>query len=1527
MKSRKNNNRSKFNKKIMVAAAALTAAAVTGSALIYVEEPVRALAKESFKGVHQIVKDHEDDPFVILDVVPGTGLLGWSDPDGGEHSYEFSLGTIGYLNGSLTPIEEDLTRIFTSEEDRMLFYSYVNRYDLADSVVPAGYANDESDFRIAYEEAYGGVSEIKESDGWIKLFDSIDTDLIDTEISGNDVVMPDGLIQGKYQKVSEGEGAFELLDGEGQVSISNIDDEKPDVIYEADEKGSYRVAFAEAGEATEGYIATVVSSDLSSYSATTSVYRLVDGKYVYVGQVKDVTETEVDAEESETQVDPENPDQSEDDDEAEEPEKDSSDSSDDDEEDKEDSDNTDAEAGETGSDNTDAEAGETDPDNTGAEAGETDPDNTDAEEETVVPDTLDGGRSVENSDWQMYVAEDVNPEEYYILRFEYVTGLEEAQMTYKVGSVYELSQEPGTVRAYDTYSAVVYNSVNLFSLNDEEADDDMGEIAASFLYVGEGNGDYQLEESTEDDAAAIEVKNVPVYFRCCGNNDWIKKYVFNALKGGDNESGDFSVEIRVVRADELDYNAVYEADLVFMEAGTGEFLQETVQKSYIAADTESDLQEDAAYALINRAVEELMPVMVDYGIISDTENYKDSAYQKTAQIFCKKNLSSFFYEMEGSMDNMYMNLKQDIKEDNQFHYVNKNIYIINGMLVGSDFNEAFDDEEIEAGFKEIRVAIDAENTTISEEEDKLSQKISKAKVMQYIINYAVGMIGDFEVLNILELQPSANETADLRFEENGDIILVWQKKGSDVPGKQLLRSSSEITTKNIEVKSVAEFNGEWKDINSAYQMIFIGLDGQRLNQDELTGETRYNNTELNKLVYHTGDVTGGSGDQTYDANDITEQKKYDLLEFMRAGYPIVVEDDFFRNGSAQNADKDDINTDYIMDSTQMYDFIASAISDEEILEKKALYTISDLHSSSYFMAQLTVSRPNIAYQDEDTPAVINMTENADEKGQYIGEVAYCITDHNGEQYLGDTQLSFYLDMNGDGIYDETELLSEEQYSVDNGTLTLKIDAASECILPWKLEVSDAGNQYRRDNITGYFRCSGADRVSIQILQVVDENDLDNAAVNMQDMVEENSNILLGLYLQRAQSMLNVEYDICTLSLEQLETKLASEESGSRYVNNFDIIVLGVSDMDADGSVAETVNSYIADGGSVLITASDTENSNQKMGLNADLIGLEEGRTYGSLGRDSSSYYRYSGLQPDMFYMKNDLYVEPINQGIIFRYPYSIDNTIYFGSSTVLKIPDYLLDFDITDMGEARTTAWCTLNSVGEGSSAFQVSVRDARNNYYAYSKGSVFYVGQKSYPYTYDSEALTEDGAYECQFFVNALMAAYNAGIHNSDVSIVAGFNATAAPIESIVIPFDQVLSASDDSESGILDEMVDVYFKFSDNNLAIQKEQTVRFYYEDPAGVPLDLGDRTVNATEFSSGIDTVENNRLVEGVSPSQLNQQQVYRIKAPVVALKTDNSLMNADIYVVVETVFNKSGREYRVVSNASVSLNRAQLFLLE
>ncbi|MDE6318604.1 MAG: hypothetical protein K2M22_02610, partial [Lachnospiraceae bacterium] len=151
-----------------------------------------------------------------------------------------------------------------------------------------------------------------------------------------------------------------------------------------------------------------------------------------------------------------------------------------------------------------------------------------------------------------------------------------------------------------------------------------------------------------------------------------------------------------------------------------------------------------------------------------------------------------------------------------------------------------------------------------------------------------------------------------------------------------------------------------------------------------------------------------------------------------------------------------------------------------------------------------------------------------------------------------------------------------------------------------------------------------------------------------------------------------------------------------------------------------------------------------------------------------------------------------------------------------------------------------------------------------------------------------------------------------------------------VTVPFDVAFKEGGDTKGGILGETVDVFFRFTDNNIAVDKTTEVTFYYKN-AGVGADQelllpdgGINTAGFTAFTSPVWAVEDHRLVEvssGIVPGK-----VYRIKAPLLALQNGEDEMS-QICVLLTNRYTRAGQSVEALSMDSVSLNRAQMFLLE
>lgn len=1152
---------------------------------------------------------------------------------------------------------------------------------------------------------------------------------------------------------------------------------------------------------------------------------------------------------------------------------------------------------------------------------------------------------------------------YYIVTFKYVTDIaaDGSQTIYEVipGSETEISGDT-TNRPYDVYAKS--GSTAEAGTTPSTSADSSAEVSASpsvtpsaspsstpdirtdkvFLYVGPGQGDYKLTDQADlSDADKkrqapvwMEVRNAPTYFRFNGGCDWLKNYVFHALSGGDNANENFKIQVHTIRADELTQDMIEKADLVYLESGTAPFIRSdsaNVSLTYLRQDTQTvqrdgnsittGMTRENAYGLLYQAAVNLLPVIVDYQAVT-REEYKDLDYQKVAKMFLKEDLENFVNDAHTDKNWMFEHLGDSGYPDRSYngnHFVNRNVYMVNSStpLVNGDFPKAFDEGSTGSGFSEVLNLIQSENALLSED-NRIPESVCKAKAIEYIINYSVGFIAEFTDLRIMELQPTNNDQADLRAENPTDssTTLYWQRNATGSVKKQVLRSSRKVNVQ-VTTKTPSSFNSEWEDINQNYNLVFVGLDGQKLNYAAgLWSSTAYNDSNLNGKLYHTGDQAGGS-DERYDTSDITERKKQELLDFMKAGYPVLVENDFFNGKSAKNG-ADRINTKYVAADTQMYDFMKQATTDYA----DRIYTIDDVHSNILFLAQLNIDHP-----------VIRVTDTADAtlsealNGEFSVSFGYSITNQNGGSYDGECSTELYLDMNGDGNYTDAERVDNVsaegnviRAAADGGQMSILFteDPGSRAI-PFQLRVVDNGNTYRRSSVEGILTVVDATKEKIRVLQIGEPNTTSLSNLYQQE------NSTLGYYLRAAENGMNVKFDIETVSSAMLGEKLAKNQD---YLEQWDLLIVGFGN-GSENIQAGRIEDYIQKGHSVLVTGKEATDGKRQM--SAMLLGQYENRkTYGKLGRDTGSLYRYAGLDAGMFAEQSNLGASGLNEGSVFSYPYAIGKSVALDGNRSHKAYDYLLD--LSNLTTPFVTPWFVFT--GSGQNAYDISPNDGANNYYLYSRSNVVFIGNDDYSsYTYDvdnPQNPTGTGLLESQMFVNAMMLAYDSGVHNLKVDIVAGFDTTAAKVASISIPFDKDLE--NQSGSGLLDETVDVYFKFKNSNLTQSNAYNVNFYYEDTAGsVTLNVGDEVVQVTPFTSSLWTVQDNTLTE-VAASQIRQGKVYRFKAPVIALQNNTAATNAKIYVeVVSALERPDGSEgagsKEVRGYDSVTFTRTQLFLLE
>lgn len=161
---------------------------------------------------------------------------------------------------------------------------------------------------------------------------------------------------------------------------------------------------------------------------------------------------------------------------------------------------------------------------------------------------------------------------------------------------------------------------------------------------------------------------------------------------------------------------------------------------------------------------------------------------------------------------------------------------------------------------------------------------------------------------------------------------------------------------------------------------------------------------------------------------------------------------------------------------------------------------------------------------------------------------------------------------------------------------------------------------------------------------------------------------------------------------------------------------------------------------------------------------KEGSSYASLVNTASPYNTQISANLALGVKPRTEYIEPLNEGQIGLYPFKISDEVSEAKVKVAKnhAPYYQLDLE-RELGHGKiddVTVWYTFAGSGkeDESKYFDTTARDARNNYYLYSKGKIYYTGFSLYDVTEGTDSadakLVPD--MEMKLFINTIYAALN---------------------------------------------------------------------------------------------------------------------------------------------------------------------------
>lgn len=365
-----------------------------------------------------------------------------------------------------------------------------------------------------------------------------------------------------------------------------------------------------------------------------------------------------------------------------------------------------------------------------------------------------------------------------------------------------------------------------------------------------------------------------------------------------------------------------------------------------------------------------------------------------------------------------------------------------------------------------------------------------------------------------------------------------------------------VNTVNMQVPEVkipkmtaAEYVGHIDDINTKYDMIYIG-------SDNANRTSWLNGDDSNMLYTHVGGLRKASANAKYwkligqmdqdfnsdkmvntssstasfrgSGNDITKQQYKELIDFVKSGYPVVLSDGLYKNN--------DIDTSKVDNSSYWYSFLKKAISYKNVM---SISQVKNEKENIDFY--LNVGKPQICFSAEtaDNPGGMpyqaprgnksgNITDadnNVISKYAYIdGELKFRFTIKNDSAVsMVNTQYycKLYLDLNFDGNLSDAEEQSsyieirdsdnvvqtktensdgEKSYHLQANkeyTLVRKIPSDYYKLIAWKLEILNASNSSIRTSAMGYSKQkknSDEQKITINVLQIVPENTCSEDAV-------------------------------------------------------------------------------------------------------------------------------------------------------------------------------------------------------------------------------------------------------------------------------------------------------------------------------------------------------------------------------------------------------------------------------------------------
>ncbi len=697
----------------------------------------------------------------------------------------------------------------------------------------------------------------------------------------------------------------------------------------------------------------------------------------------------------------------------------------------------------------------------------------------------------------------------------------------------------------------------------------------------------------------------------------------------------------------------------------------------------NDMPYESAKALITQVATKNKPVILNFSCYS-TEVHDDSNHLpnlKNAMLLLLKddidgidrylgdgawNISTDVANSLTALSNAYMDYT--ISQHKDASHVIKSVFINDDLncrnAIYSDFNDTYSDAKINGftlpngakydGFTEVQKDIDEELFYLQvaqKDTSNFNKFITKATSIRYILNFGDRRTVGKTEIRVLDLEPyyardiersdprSVLKYIDAYYNNSNQRLTVDDNLTRDIFDKNWFNLNVSNTTKpeNIQVTGMGtkEFIGKIEDLNENYDLIYIGMDTAYLNTSISRRDGIYykstdvvSNDGTTYVYRHTGDditVSGMTGvtnnsHHNLSGDDITPDKFRELQNYVKAGYAVILSDEFFiynTNGSIDKIDENKVDK-----NSWIYKFVDWCMTEKDGSEYKYFYKNVNVSKNfednsattngvgvadhrTEFVRYLNLSKLEVEvismpplYNPYDKPADSDGSTKPIEDGKlihnYIGMNAWGEYSLEFEVKLTNdaavdtTNTSYncklYIDHDADGRFEDVEALDSIEILNDNndvqnpdddgkfhlttGTtykISRRVPEGYVGLIPWKLvfiENRNDGNELIKTAIQDYSAISdNLNKPTIKILQLTSDGNPNTGRGTNDNHLDLRDDVdLKQMYQQVIDFNISVDKDTVTNFVNQTGAIFGGGVDRLEKLYDYDMLVMGFTDV-------------------------------------------------------------------------------------------------------------------------------------------------------------------------------------------------------------------------------------------------------------------------------------------------------------------------------------------------------------------------------